>query len=868
VDAVVSGEGRLVLLAGEPGVGKTRLVQEITVAVRERGFLVAAGRCYEPEQTVPYYPFLDIVAALWDLAPEAVRADAATRWPYLGVLLPEELPVPPASASPGQDEQQRVFRAVTGFLVAMTEIAPIALVVDDLHWADGSSLTLLRHLATHTRSARILLLGSYRDVEVGRQHPLEGTLGDLHRDGLVERVDVRRLDLTGTSALVAATMEEETISREFAALVHGRTEGNPYFVQQVLRHLVERGDVFRQDGHWDRKAIEELSVPESIRSAVGQRLARLGGEAQELLGEASVLGQIFRFEDLAQMGEHAESLVEEALEEILGVGLVREAAGDAYAFDHALSQQVCYGELTARKRRRLHLAAGRALEQLPDRERVQRISELAWHFWQGDDREKALKYALQAGDAAASVFANQEAEVQYRRAVELAREREDRAQEAAALHKLGVVVGRIGRLDEACGIVLAAASAYESGGDLEAALGALEVGMFTLEVVSAERRQQILSQLRRLVESAPPEPSATLVHAHVTLAAQYYGLGDHEEGLRLGEQAVALAEQVDDPQYRFHALHSFAIGLLSTGRHEEGWECLERAVALGEETAIIEEWPYVLHTWGIFAYDRGDWPAARAALERSFQYMEERGDHIFMSLALNNLAGFSLERGEWANVERYQLQSAAVRRAVGDPARFEESFVAYFRLLRGDSAAAEELASLAVEAMDGAHLFLAEWELLTGQPERAVERLEAALAAGVDGQLQTSWQTRLAEARLACGDVDGAGRLIEAILSNPGSRMYRMYTTDTLRVLGMVRIAQERWEEAWAALDEGLRVAYDLPFRRARILHELGLMHAARGEPEDARTVFAEALTIFEELGARPYTERTEQALQSLGSAR
>jgi transcriptional regulator with XRE-family HTH domain/tetratricopeptide (TPR) repeat protein len=626
VDAVVSGAGRLVLLAGEPGVGKTRLVQEVTVAVCERGFVVAAGRCYESEQTVPYYPFLDVVTALWALAPPEIRADAATRWPYLGVLLPEEIPVPPPLASPGQDEQQRVFRAVTGFLEAMTQLAPIVLLLDDLHWADVASLTLLRHVATHTRSCRLLLLGSYRDVEVGRQHPLSGVLGDLHRDGVVERVDVRRLDQAGTAALVAARIGVETVSQEFAALVHSRTEGNPYFVHQVLQVLVERGDLFHTDGRWDRRAIEELTVPESIRSAVGQRVARLSGEAQQLLGEASVLGQTFRFEDLAQLGTHAESLVEQALEEAVDVGLVREVAGDAYAFDHALSQQVCYDELTTRRRRRLHLAAGRALEQLPDRMRAQRLAELAWHFVQGDDGEKALLYALQAGDAAAAVFANQDAEGQYRTAVRLAREGEDRAQEAAALHKLGVVVGRIGRPDEACAILLASASTYEDCDDIAGALRVLGDATFGLELGSADTRQQLLSHLQRLVDHAPPEPSATLVQAYSLLANLYFQEGDQEECLRLGEHAVALAEQVDDPLVRIYALHSLSWGLCLTGRLQDSWECVGRAVALAEDTADHGVLSGVLHTWGVLAHERGDWPAGKAALERSFAYMEEAGD--------------------------------------------------------------------------------------------------------------------------------------------------------------------------------------------------------------------------------------------------
>jgi hypothetical protein len=323
VDAVVRGVGRLVMLAGEPGAGKTRLAQEVTLHLRNREFLLAIGRCYAPEQVVPYYPFLDALAMAYTAAPSSLRREAAHRWPYLGVLLPDQIGVPDVSGGSGQDEQQRIFRAVTGFLEAVSATRPVGILLDDFHWIDSASLKLLVYLAQHTRTMPVLLLGTYRDVEVGRGHPLEGALRDLHRDGLLERLDVRRLDADGTAALVASTMGDEGVSQEFAGLVHGRTEGNPYFVQQVLRELVERGDVFRKDGVWDRLAIEEIQVPESIRSVVAQRLARLADATQEVLVEASVLGQTFVFDDLLAVSQRSEREVEGARGSTRAAGAAR-----------------------------------------------------------------------------------------------------------------------------------------------------------------------------------------------------------------------------------------------------------------------------------------------------------------------------------------------------------------------------------------------------------------------------------------------------------------------------------------------------------------------------------------------------------------
>jgi hypothetical protein len=177
VDEVMTGEGRLVMLAGEPGAGKTRLAQEVTLAVRNRGFTIAAGSCFEPRQSVPYYPFLDALASLYGVVPPTLRSSIPQRWPHLGRLLPEVGIMAPTESIDTQEDQERLFRAVTGFVSVVAESTPIAVLLDDLHWADQSTLDLLGHLARHTRDRRVLLVGAYRDVEVGRQHRLSGVVG-------------------------------------------------------------------------------------------------------------------------------------------------------------------------------------------------------------------------------------------------------------------------------------------------------------------------------------------------------------------------------------------------------------------------------------------------------------------------------------------------------------------------------------------------------------------------------------------------------------------------------------------------------------------------------------------------------------------
>jgi class 3 adenylate cyclase/tetratricopeptide (TPR) repeat protein len=876
VDAVAGRSGRLVFLAGEPGIGKTRLAQEATLQLRNRGFLVATGRCYQPQGAVPFYPFLEALSSLYAAAPPLLQTSTPQRWPYLAHLLPNKnLPVPVVS-SEGQEAQERLFWSVTGFLQAISEVMPVALLLDDLHWADSTSLGLLQHLARHTRADRILLLGTYRDVEVGRQHPLERALRDLHREQLVERVSIRRLEQHGTAALIATTFGEEKVSTEFSELVHRHTEGNPFFTNEVLRALVERGDVYREHGQWERRAVAEIEVPETVRLAIDERLSRLTESAQEMLRHASVLGQTFAFEALQGMGSHTEEEAEVALDEATAAGLIREIGRDTYSFNHALIQQALYSELPGRRKRRLHRAAGEALEQQPGRIRDRRAAELAWHFLEGDDAERALRYSLRAGDEAEAVFAHEEAERHYRTALDLARHVDDRNREAAALEKIGAVFYAGGRYDGAVDLLEQAAHLYASGerpGD-ERRVWAL-IGRSHAYGGTSDRG---LDRLRAVLDRVPPDstPQPGLAALHASLAQLLFVRSQMPEALVSIDRALELAHlEGDDRTLVFAGMRRGTV-LILLNRPREAREALQQAIPLAEGHGDLHTLAYILYNLCDLCLEEGRLREGKQYGARVLELNErrqaapgERGN----ALAEMGWAHFLL--GEWG--EARQCHDRAVRLARTDPPTWFTPFPLFARgvlyAALGDEDAATMDLQCALESAQVVHHWealqntrraLAERELFAGRPEAAYALLAPGVAKGaLSANRLLPW---LAWALLGLGRHDQAEETILRYLQDASTRGHRGDLSEAQQVDGMIASSRGQWARAKRSLLDAVALARDIacPYTEARALYRLGRMYTQKDERGEAREHLMDAQSVFQRLGARPDIERTEYALAEL----
>jgi predicted ATPase len=903
VQTVAAGDGgRLVLLVGEPGIGKTRLAQELTREAHERGFLIAAGRCYEPQQSVAYYPFLDILTTGFAAAPAPIHAELPCRWAEVARLLPEHdvgvafVAASRTVSSSRTEDQQRLFYQVTGFVQALAAERPVAMLLDDLHWADTASLDLLQHLVRHTRAQRVLLLGTYRDVEVSREHPLAAALRDLNRERLVERIDVRRLSEEGTRDLIAATLGRETrpdvladeLADELAHTLYGRTEGVPFFVHEVVCELVQRGNLFQQEGQWKRKAIEEIAVPESVRSVIGQRLTYLAAETQEALHEASVLGQTFGFDALAGLTRRAEDALETALEGAINAGLIHEWGEDAYRFDHALIQHVLYTDLPARKRRRLHRAAGEALEELPQRMRERRVAELAYHFLQAGEGARALPYALAAGGQAEAVYAHVEAERQYRTAVELSRQCGDQAREAEALEKLGWTVRFVRRPN----------SPVEALRTLEQALKAFQA------LDDVERQANTLALLMVAhIHTGTPEEGLALVESQLEILTPR-GLSAHgqaalykaiaEVSIFVGraakvhiaaQQAVQLAGQAGDQRLLADALRLQGHALIHLDRAGEAVPLLERALAEAEAAGDLYLQTHSVHRLAHACLDRGHFVEGMQWSERALRQWERHGFANMVAAALNRRAWIEFGWGEWVQASAtHEVAQRTLPELMGPPAGLALDALrlpVWLACLQGDAETRLALLTRGLEQPErGAILevrqlrssavaVLAEQDLLEGRAERARARFEALEPARwcyafFDFPFSAVWSF------LATGAEAEAEALLAETMPRAEAQDNWLQLMNARRGQALLASQRGHWAEAEQPLEEALGLCRHMPYPygEAKALYQWGQFHTAKGEPGQARVKYQAALAICKRLGEGLYRPHIERALAGLAAAR
>ncbi|HEY6230944.1 MAG TPA: AAA family ATPase [Pyrinomonadaceae bacterium] len=621
------GRGHCLLFSGEPGSGKTRLAREVIVQATLDGAVVLSGACYEYEAATPYLPFVEAFRR-WIREQKddgKLKQLLGEHAPQIAKLAPEIEtrvgPFPSRHELPAHEERLLFFDAVTGLFARLARRQSLFFYLDDLHWADSGTLWLLGHLIRNLRDERVLIVASYRDTELDRAHPLSKALVDWNRERFTTRIGLKRFGPEETRAQIGALLDDK-ISGAFSEAVYRETEGNPFFVEEVMKALIEQGSVRRESGQWKRCELVDLVIPQSVKEAIGNRLDRVSAECNETLRAAAVLGKTFTIDELTAATEGLnENKLLDALDEAVAAQLLAADAAEAFIFTHDKIREVLYEELNPIRRRRLHLRTAEGLERHRERAPVA-VETLAHHFIHAGEYQRGLTYAKQAAVEAEKIFAYDEAMAAYGRALECA--------EALGLEDEQLL------LEEASGN-----AALASGDTLRATVHFDRA--LALAQDPQERARIQCQAASSLVTNGDPRG---LDYVHQALQV----LNPETNPL---ETANALAIEG-----RFHHL---------AGRHHEAIALLEQAVALVEPALEKEITPFgaatLSTTYGFLAGGHqhlGRFADGNVVAWKSVEFGNTHGVPLAQALGYEFLGENSVNMGDWQNALQYAAREREI----------------------------------------------------------------------------------------------------------------------------------------------------------------------------------------------------------------
>jgi class 3 adenylate cyclase/tetratricopeptide (TPR) repeat protein len=889
-----AGSLRLALIGGEAGVGKTRLSTHLALEAHGEGATVLYGRCDE-DLGVPYQPWVQALGHLVNELPEPVLDEHVERFGGdLARLVPtlhdRVAGLPGARESDPETERYLLYAAVAGLLEGAAELQPLLLLLDDLHWADSPTLSLLRHVVTAGPSIPALLVGTYRDSDLAREHSLTALLADLHREQGVERVKLTGLDSGEVLALMEAGAghELDRDGRALAEEITRETAGNPFFAGEVLRHLTESGAIVQeQDGRWRLVGnIAELGLPQSVREVIGRRVERLGPDARTALSAAAVIGRDFDLDLLSEMVELSEDRLLDLLELGVAASLLTESPQQAgrFTFSHALVEHTLYDDLGRARRARLHKRVAVALEEQCGDEPGERLGELAGHWAAAvvsSDNAKALHYARRAAEHALEQLAPAEAARWYRQALELHDQAagDDRTEHCELVIGLGEAQRQTGDPEFRQTLLDAAhqAQALEDADLLSRAVLANTRGWFSQAGAVDSGRVHALEAAAEALADDDPRRARVLA----LLADELHFAGEPARCRALAYEAIAIARAAGDRATLVdtftHA--SWAIWVPDTLRERQRMtdELVEMAQHLDDPRlrSLVAQ-----RQWNI-GVEAGDRERVRAGLETMRTMAARIPDPALAWTRLHIDVNAALTDGDLQTAERWAIQAFEAGTASGEPDA-ELMFggeIANVRYLQGRSGElVEQIVQLAREST-GLAGFRSAAALALIESGRKEEARELALAEDFQSlPWNIIWLQSIVIWAEACRRlclVDRVGELYELLtpfsgqLAISGAGVYGSIDW----ALGALAATLERYEQATAHFAAAAEIEERLgaPLFLARTRAGWARALIARGRPEEldrARSMLEQAEDTAQRLGAEGITREVAECDTALAALR
>lgn len=899
-DRATSGQGGVVFLYGEAGIGKTRLARELGAYARSKGMLVLSGRCpalFRMDGASPYTLWSEVIRDYFKVCtPEQLYrvigyypAEICKLVPELEQkvrVIPKSLPIGP------EHERNRLFEAVSQFITNISKEAPLLVILDDLQWTDQSSLLLMHYLARGVSSESLLILGAYRDTYVEKKHPLSPVLTELNRERLLQHVSLKRMSFDDVSEMIKRILEQDEVPMKFCELVYEKTRGNPFFVEEVIRSLKEEEIICFEKNKWKIKEISKIKFPKTVKDVIKKRISRLYDESQRVLTMASFVGKDFTFEALLGVTDVEENRLLEMVEGMLKTGLLKHTVirgEDVFSFADIIVRDVVHEEVGPLKRKKLHGVVGHALEKVYSEKPDEHLGELALHFHESGDKDKALDYFLKAGEKAAKVYANSEAASYFQSALKLLEEKEDELEERGrVLERLGDIKKLLGEY-EVCIQCWKRALVLWKQLHERANVSRLHrkmANVLWMAVGDKEKAKEHHNKALKILETKPE--SAELAGLYKDISDMLGSMGDMVESRSWAEKALKLAIKLE--AHKVIADSYAVLGGVSyeTGDKARGIEYLERALKIALDNEHMET--------ALMMYNNLSVTLPAEEMERRLEYLEKgyelakkMGDVPSQSWIGSNLALRYIGMGNMDKVVPMIEESVVLDRKAGNIIHLSLSLGAlgYAYQILGDWKRSEEFykeASTISEKLDDFQVIINIYESVgwfhfdKGQYAKAREYYEKTYEVCERHGLKPRqmWISQfLIWVHSELGDLEKAKNLVDNLdkFAIKAEKKDFIASADALKA--MLFRAQKKWKESIEHFEKSLQKHEALNARRwnayffsKMILSEYARVYLERdqeGDRKKAYDLLNQALEIFQKMGAKKEIEKTKARIVQTG---
>ncbi|MCH7787471.1 MAG: tetratricopeptide repeat protein, partial [Chloroflexi bacterium] len=850
---------------------KTRTAQELATYAGLRGCQVLWGRCHESRGAPPYWPWIQVIRSyVREHEPEQISTEMGSGAADIAEIVSdvrERLPgLQPATKLDDPEQARfRLFDSITTFLKTASGGQPLVIILDNLHWADKPTLLLLEFLAPELANSRLMVIGTYRDADLSRQHPLSETLGELIRERLYERVLLRGLSRQDVDRFIEM-VSGITPPRGLVQAVYTQTEGNPLFVTEVVRLLVQEGELSQETADRDSW---DVRIPEGVREVIGRRLNRLSERCNQTLTIAAVIGREFEMRQLARLvDDMSEDRLLEVLEEGLKARVIEEMPDSVgvYQFTHALIQQTLFNEVTTTRRVRLHARIIEVLEELYKDSIEAHAVDLAYHAAEAESvigPEKLVRYGKMAGDRALAAYAYEEALTHFERALAAKHNLPIDDETAEIMSSLGSAQLAMNQMAEAISNLRNLFDYYVETGDTDRAIAIAEHSHSTEFILL------MADVFKRAVELAPPDS----LQAGRVLCNHGYALGfswdGYEPAQKAFQEALAIARRLGDANLELMTLANSAN---IDGFHLRWQQCLDKSLGAIELAEVVDE-PYAklrALLWAAFSlYVKGEPDKASVYAGDLIKTAEALRDRLWLTRSLAPSIGMANLKGNWEEVRKFS-DPGLVAESLFGPTPLSVRVIVEYETGNSDVGAAylEQLMQSpeTPNLRNEAHIacIIPHVGRITGSADR-FDLAEVAANSNLSSRVSIPLSASFARVGLALiatqrGDTEAAREQYISLESRSGEvSNFGMFCFD--RILGLLAQTMGNLDDSASHFEDALAFCRKAGYRPelAWSLCDYADMLLERQSDDDrdkAISMLDESLAISSELGMRPLMER------------